>query len=197
MTDWKPLQRNLGVAADGVPGRNTLRALFSRLGATVSVAGELSLAANVHFRTYGIMDSGLRLAHFMAQIGHESGSFRYMEEIWGPTDAQRGYEGRSDLGNTIKGDGYLFKGRGPLQLTGRANYREYGEALGIDLMSHPEIVAFPSVGLLVACRYWDRRGINAKADADDVVAVTKAVNGATNGLADRKARLAGIKALIG
>src|SRR5438552_406834 len=80
----------------------------------------------------------LREAAFLAQIAHESAELRFMEEIWGPTPAQRGYEGRADLGNTQPGDGKRFKGRGPIQLTGRANYRSYGQRLGVDLESHPE-----------------------------------------------------------
>jgi putative chitinase len=192
----KALQRRLGVADDGIMGRNTLRALFARCGASPSIAGELALGANVHFRDHGILDNGLRLAHFMAQVGHESGGFRWMEEIWGPTKAQLGYEGRADLGNTVKGDGRRYAGRGPLQITGRANYRRIGQQIGIDLESHPEIAALPSLGILTACLYWTSRKINAMADRDDVLAVTKAVNGGTNGLEDRKLRLVAAKALI-
>lgn len=194
--DAKLLQQRLGVTADGIIGRGTLRALFARLGADVTRSTELALSANVHFRTYSLLDNGLRLSHFLAQLSHESGGFRYMEEIWGPTEAQKGYEGRKDLGNVVAGDGFRFKGRGPIQLTGRANYREYGEALGVDFMNHPEIVALPSIGLWVACEYWQRRKINIAADRDDVVAVTKAINGGQNGLADRQARLAKVKALV-
>ncbi|MGR6534281.1 glycoside hydrolase family 19 protein, partial [Brevundimonas sp. RM1] len=123
MLDARRLQGRLGVSVDGIIGAGTLTALFARMGAQKPVAEELGLAANVHFRTYGILDSGLRLAHFMGQCGHESGGFRFMEEIWGPTQAQRGYEGRADLGNTQSGDGRRYQGRGPIQLTGRANYR--------------------------------------------------------------------------
>ena len=193
MTDWKPLQKNLGVTADGIIGRNTLRALFQRLGADTGRAVELALSANVHFADYGILDSRMRLAHFMAQLAHESAGFVYMQEI----ASGAAYEGRKDLGNVIAGDGKRFKGRGPIQLTGRANYREYGQALGIYFEEHPELVAIPSIGLWVACEYWKRRGLNALADTDDIVAVTKKVNGGTNGLDDRRARLAKVKGLLG
>lgn len=188
----KQLQQRLGVVADGDMGRDTLRALFARFGAAPTRASELGLSANVHLRTYGIADTGLRLAHFMAQLAHESGGFRYMEEI----ASGQAYEGRADLGNTQPGDGKLFKGRGPIQLTGRANYRTYGRALGFDFESNPEMVAIPSVGLLVACKFWEQQKLNVLADADNLTAVTKRINGGTNGLADRQAYLVKAKELL-
>lgn len=190
--DWKRVQTRLGVTADGIVGRGTLTALFARFGAAPERAAELALSAAVHFKEYGLMDSPLRLAHFFAQLAHESGGFRYMEEI----ASGQAYEGRADLGNVQPGDGKRFKGRGPIQLTGRANYRLFGRALGLDFEAHPEIVALPSIGLLAACHYWRMRGLNDLADADDVVAITKRVNGGTNGLADRQAYLAKAKALF-
>jgi putative chitinase len=190
--DAKKLQRALGLVADGVIGRDTMRALFARFGAAPERATELGMAANVHLRTYGILDTPLRLAHFMAQVAHESGGFRYMEEI----ASGQAYEGRADLGNTQPGDGKRYKGRGPIQLTGRANYRTYGRQVGIDIEAHPEVVAMPSFGLLVACMFWDSKGLNALADADDVIAVTRKINGGQNGLADRQAHLAKAKGLI-
>jgi putative chitinase len=196
MLDARRLQTNLRVPVDGIIGAGTLTALFIRMGAAPAIAAELGLAANVHFRTYGILDNGLRLAHFMGQCGHESGGFRFMEEIWGPTQAQRGYEGRKDLGNIQPGDGRRYQGRGPIQLTGRTNYRRVGRQIGIDLESHPEIVSHPSLGLLVGCVYWADRKLNAKADADDLMGLTRSINGGTNGLVDRKAQTAKAKALI-
>lgn len=192
MLDARRLQQRLGVTADGIIGAGTLAALFAKFGAGPERAAELGLAANVHFRTYGILDTGLRLAHFMGQCAHESGGFRYMEEI----ASGQAYEGRADLGNTQPGDGKRYKGRGPIQLTGRANYRRVGRQIGIDLERHPEIVSHPSLGLLVGCIYWDGRSLNAKADADDLLGITKAINGGTNGLDDRKAQTAKAKALI-
>lgn len=192
MLDARRLQVRLGVPADGIIGAGTLTALFARMGAQKPIAEELGLAANVHFRTYGILDSGLRLAHFMGQCGHESGGFRYMEEI----ASGAAYEGRVDLGNTQPGDGRRFKGRGPMQLTGRANYRRVGRQIGIDLERHPDIVRHPSIGLLVGCVYWSDRKLNAKADADDLLGLTKAINGGTNGLEDRRRRTAQAKDLI-
>lgn len=196
MLDARRLQTNLRVPVDGIIGAGTLTALFTRMGAAPAIAAELGLAANVHFRTYGILDNGLRLAHFMGQCGHESGGFRFMEEIWGPTQAQRGYEGRKDLGNIHPGDGRRYQGRGPIQLTGRTNYRRVGRQIGIDLECHPEIVSHPSIGLLVGCVYWLDRKLNANADADDLMGLTRAINGGTNGLEDRKAQTVKAKALI-
>lgn len=186
------LQHALGVTEDGALGRGSYAALFQRFGCPSARSEELALAATIHLPAYGISDRPLRLCHFIAQVAHESGGFRYMEEI----ASGSAYEGRADLGNVQPGDGKLFKGRGPLQLTGRANYRLFGRALGLDFESHPEIVALPSVGLLVACHYWQMRGLNELADADDVVAITKRVNGGTNGLDARKAYLAKMKGLF-
>ena len=192
MIDAHKLQANLGVAVDGAIGPGTLTALFAKMGAKPVIAAELGMAANVHFRTYGILDSGLRLAHFMGQCAHESGGFIYMEEI----ASGQAYEGRADLGNTQPGDGKRYKGRGPIQLTGRANYRRFGRKIGIDLEAHPEIVSHPSVGLLVGMMYWDDRHLNGYADTDDIVAITKRINGGTNGMDDRVSRTAKAKALI-
>lgn len=191
-TDAARLQRHLGVTPDGDIGRGTLGVLFRRLGAGPERAAELALAANVHFRTYGILETPLRLAHFMAQLTHESGSFRYMEEI----ASGQAYEGRKDLGNTEAGDGKRFKGRGPIQLTGRANYRRVGRALGIDLESNPTIAAVPSIGLLTACYFWKDAGLNELADADEAGKITRAINGGTNGLQDRLLHLQTMKALV-
>ena len=193
MTDYTILQKNLGVSQDNVIGRNTLRALFARMGASPSMAGELGLAANIHFRTYGILDNGLRLAHFMAQTAHESGGFRYMEEI----ASGAAYENRADLGNVMAGDGRRYKGRGPIQGTGRANYRYFGQKMGVDLEAHPEILALPSIGLWFACEYWKDRDLNKWADADDATTITKKVNGGLNGFADRMERLKLAKVIIG
>ena len=87
------------------------------------------------------IDTPARAAAFLAQLAHESGQFRFMEEIWGPTDAQRRYEPVTKLsqalGNTDAGDGKRFKGRGPIQLTGRANYQRFGDLLSVDLLADP------------------------------------------------------------
>lgn len=188
----RKLQQTLGVAADGIPGPATYTALFRKCGATLDRAQEMAICADRWFAEYGIMESALRLAHFLAQLIHESGSFRYMEEI----ASGQAYEGRKDLGNVQPGDGRLFKGRGPLQITGRANYRRYGKKIGIDLERHPEIAALPSIGLHLALEYWKVNGLNTLADADNVLGITKLINGGTNGLSDRKAHLAKVKGWI-
>lgn len=186
--DITQLQKAVGVKADGILGRNTLTAVFQKLGANPARATELALAANVHLETYSIKTQ-LRFCHFLAQLAHESGNFRYMEEI----ASGAAYEGRKDLGNVEKGDGIRFKGRGPIQLTGRINYRKYGQELGIDFENNPEIVALPSIGFLVACKYWNDNNLNTFADYDDVITITRRINGGTNGLEDRKKKLSLIK----
>lgn len=186
------LQVNLGVGVDGIIGRGTLGALFRHFGCEASRADELALAANVHFVEYGILETPLRLQHFVAQLAHESDNFKAMEEYASGT----AYEGRGDLGNTQPGDGKRYKGRGPIQLTGRANYRTFGRALGLDFERHPEIVATPSVGMLVACKFWFDKGLNALADVDDLERITRKINGGLNGLDDRQQKLAKVKMLF-
>lgn len=123
-----------------------------------------------------------RMAFFLAQLAHESYEFRFMEEI----ASGAAYEGRKDLGNTQPGDGRRYKGRGPIQATGRDNYRAAGKALGLDLEGQPELAATPAVGFRVAGWYWTSRNLNRWADAGDFVKVTRLVNGGLNGLAHRE-----------
>lgn len=122
-----------------------------------------------------------RKAAFLAQLAHESGELRYMEEI----ASGAAYEGRSDLGNTHPGDGRRFKGRGPIQLTGRANYAAASRDLGIDLVSHPERAADPDVAFRIAGWYWSRRGLNGLADSGNFSEITHRINGGYNGASDR------------
>lgn len=124
-----------------------------------------------------------RKAQFIAQLAHESGGFMYDEEI----ASGAAYEGRADLGNTQPGDGERFKGRGFIQVTGRANYEAAGKALGLDLVNHPELASLPQNASRIAAWYWSSRDINQIADRGDVVGVTQAINGGENGLADRQA----------
>lgn len=189
MIDIPKLQAMLGVKADGIAGPITWSAWFCKSGASASMASEFGRCAADHFAAFGLLENTLRLAHFMAQLLHESGSFRYMEEIASGAD----YENRRDLGNTQPGDGKRFKGRGPIQITGRANYRDFGDAIGVDLIATPERASEPYIGLHLALAYWRSRNLNRLADADDVVGITRRINGGTNGVADRKAKVAKVK----
>lgn len=129
-----------------------------------------------------------RIACFLAQVGHESAGFRYTHELWGPTPAQVRYEGRADLGNTRQGDGYRYRGRGLIQITGRANYTQAGVALGADLVAHPELLESPAMAARSAAWFWSAHGCNALADAGDFIALTRRINGGINGLEDRRRR---------
>jgi putative chitinase len=142
------------------------------------------------------INTHLRLAHFLAQACHETEGFRYLKEIWGPTPEQLGYEHRADLGNLRPGDGRLYCGRGIFQLTGRANYARIGAALALPLEVEPELASDPVISTRIACHYWMVHGINAAADADDIIRVTKAINGGLNGLAEREACLVRAKELL-
>jgi predicted chitinase len=133
---------------------------------------------------------GKELAAFLAQCSHESGGFRYLSEIWGPSAAQQGYEGRRDLGNTQKGDGYLFRGRGYIGLTGRANYKTAGAKLGLPLEKNPDLVEKPEIAAKTAILFWKTYVQSRVSNWDDVTAITKVINGGYNGLDDRKMRYA-------
>jgi predicted chitinase len=143
---------------------------------------------NAAMAEFGI-DTLLRTAAFAAQLAHESGEFRWMEEIWGPTSAQKRYEPQTDLskrlGNSEAGDGLRFKGRGPIQLTGRANYSRFGNLLGLDLIGSPAQAAAPGVAFRIAALFWKNRGLNEFAEAGDFREVTRRINGGFNGLEDR------------
>jgi putative chitinase len=138
------------------------------------------------------IDTRLRDAHFLAQACEESDGFCTTEEY----ASGAAYEGRVDLGNTQRGDGCLFKGRGLFQLTGRANYASYGRALGIDLVANPTLAADPPTSLLIACEYWRRNNLSALADADNLTGITRRINGGLNGIDTRRAYLAKAKAVF-
>ncbi len=138
------------------------------------------------------INTALRVAHFLAQIAHESAGFRTTEEF----ASGAAYEGRRDLGNIQPGDGRRYKGRGLLQLTGRANYRALGPKIGMDLEGNPELAAEPVTSLIIACEYWKDRKINRHCDRDDLIRVTKAVNGGLNGLEDRRRYLGKAKTAL-
>ncbi len=144
-----------------------------------------------HYR----INTGLRQAHFLAQIGHESGELRFREEI----ASGAAYEGRHDLGNIQPGDGRRFKGRGLIQLTGRANYAQYGRDIGREqeILQRPQLVAEdPALCVDVAGWYWNSRKLNSPADADDLLTVTRRINGGLNGLEDRRRLLQRSKSVL-
>ena len=133
-----------------------------------------------------------RAAMFAAQLGHESVGLKYMREI----ASGSAYEGRRDLGNIYPGDGVRYAGRGPIQLTGRNNYRAFtswARANGhsnIDFEAEPHRLEEPHWGFLAASYYWTaaRPQINALADNRDIHGVTRAINGGLNGIQDRISR---------
>jgi putative chitinase len=164
----------------------------------IQIAGNNGMSERLRLFTPGVNETlakynittKLRIAHFLAQIMHESGGFRWLREIWGPTDVQRRYEGRRDLGNTQPGDGKRYMGRGVIQLTGRANYaqatRELGKSFGVDFVANPVLAEQAPYAVLIAGWYWDSRNINGPADRDDLNRVTRLINGGTNGINDRR-----------
>ena len=142
------------------------------------------------------IDSSVRQASFLAQVGHESGQLRWVRELWGPTAAQKRYEGRKDLGNTEPGDGARFKGRGLIQLTGRENYRKAGAALGVPLLDQPTMLEQPEFASISAAWWWANHGLNELADTGDFEKITRVINGGLNGYADRLALWEKAKAVL-
>ena len=149
------------------------------------VAGVFVPVLNTAMNRYQIIGSK-RVAAFIAQIGHESGQLKYVKEIWGPTVAQSRYEGRADLGNTEPGDGSKYRGRGLIQITGRANYKACGDALGLDLINQPELLEKPQHACMSAAWFWATKGLSTLADEGKFETITRRINGGLNGLADRQ-----------
>ncbi|WP_375644707.1 glycoside hydrolase family 19 protein [Bartonella sp. MR100HLJHH] len=148
--------------------------------------------------SYGAITTRLRVAHFLSQCAHESdGFFTVCEYASG-----RAYEGRRDLGNVNPGDGVRFKGRGLIQLTGRNNYRRFTkfwhsvDDQAVDCEAFPEVVERFPAALWSAVWFWQMRGLNKLADQDDVVRITKAINGGKNGLVQRLTYLNRAKKLL-
>jgi putative chitinase len=155
--------------------------------ANTAFSAELVENINKYAGQYGI-DTNNRLAAFMAQAAHETDGFRTLEEY--ASGAK--YEGRTDLGNTQKGDGVKFKGRGIFQITGRANYARISQKMFGDdrLLRNPELLEKPEYAAQSAMIYWNEKNLNKLADKGTVTsfnAITKAINGGYNGLEDRKA----------
>lgn len=181
-----------------------------------ALAPALSSAATAHE-----INTPNRLAHWLGQLATESMGFRRMVEnlsysaerlcqVWPsrfPTLkaaqpyarnpeklAEKVYGNR--LGNH-PGEGYRFRGRGLIQTTGRDNYQRYGDLAGVDLIAHPDLAAEPFTAAHIAAAFWSTHGLNALADADDIEAITRKINGGLNGLADRKAAVAKAKRVFG
>lgn len=149
-------------------------------------AGVFVSVLNTAMNRYGIVGTP-RAAAFIAQVGHESGQLRFVREIWGPTAQQAGYEGRADLGNTVKGDGSKYRGRGLIQITGRANYAACGEALSLDLINNPELLELPQHASMSAAWFWATHGLNTLADQGQFEKITRRINGGLTGQDDRQA----------
>jgi len=139
------------------------------------------------------INTPLRIAAFIAQLAHESGSLRYSQEI--ATGAA--YEGRKDLGNIQRGDGVRYKGRGLFQLTGRHNFTLYGRLLGLDLVTNPTYASEPNNSARIAGLYWSRNNLNHLADRGEFRQITKRINGGYNGEADRNKHYALAKGVLG
>jgi len=165
------------------------------------------------FDKYG-MNTPIRQASFIGQCQHESNNFKTLEEnlhysaaglmrTWSsrfPSAdvanqyannpekiANKVYAGR--MGNTEEGDGWAYHGRGLIQLTGRDNYKNCGDALGLALITNPELLAMPKGAALSAGWFWGKRGLNELADVKDFETMTKRINGGTLGLDDRIAKI--------
>lgn len=158
----------------------------------MSNARSVAVALQNHGAEVGL-DQPHRAVQYLAQLAHESMGFQYDREVWGPTPAQKRYEGRKDLGNTQPGDGKKFSGHGPIQVTGRANTTEFRDwcrkkfpALNVpDFVDNPKLINTDPWEGLTGIWYWDTRRLNRYADKGDVEMVTRRINGGLNGYQDR------------
>lgn len=133
------------------------------------------------------INTAARISAFLAQVGHESGRLVYVREMWMPEKCtwQQKYEGRADLGNTQPGDGFRYRGRGLIQITGRANYEAVSKALGNYFTQYPDLLETLKYAALSAAWYWQSHGCNELADAGDFRKITRVINGGYNGYDDR------------
>ena len=181
-------------------------------GASLPVAIRFLPSVTHAMKEYGI-DSYYEQAAFLANIGHESGGFKWMTELWGPTLAQSRYEGRADLGNVKPGDGKLFRGHGALQVTGRFNHarvrdnlrKKFPKLYVPDFELGPQILSEPEWAMLSAADFWTQNNIGRFAAAKDFDGCCDAVNrgrktapvGDSNGWKERlKLFTEGLKALL-
>lgn len=203
MTDFAKAQRRLQTAGydvgpiDGIAGMKTWAGIFAYTAQRpMGLLLPLGQGAATFLHQYAIDQTSARVCNFVGQAAHESDRFRYMREIWGPTAAQLGYEGRADLGNCKPGDGRLYCGRGIFGLTGRGNYRAVGEAIGVDLEGNPTCVESPAIAVQTAAFFWFSHGLNVLADAGAEDEITHAINGGENGIANRRQFVARAKGLF-
>lgn len=141
------------------------------------------------------INTPIRVASFIAQLLHESECFAFSKELASGEE----YEGRKDLGNTQPGDGVKFKGRGPIEVTGRYNYGLCSHYLFGDdrLLEHPELLEQPEYGTLAAGWFWQAHGCNELADANNQRALCRRIDGGFNGLTDRLALFAKARLVFG
>ena len=181
----------------------TIIQLANGLGITTSRASVWINVLNDAMNEYEI-NTSLRIAHFVAQIGHESGRFVFMHEL----ASGKAYDNREDLGNTKveaiaiakqhnTTTGQLYRGHGLIQITGYDNHKRCGEALGLDLVNNPHQLEIPKYAALSAAWFWGDHHLNHLADNDLLTRITAVINGGANGLADRRALLESTKKALG
>jgi len=166
-------------------------------GASLAAATAFTPELNSLLPTFGI-DGPLRVAAFLAQVGHESGGLHWLTELWGPTLDQLRYDERGDLGNLRdeakaaaakhgSTPGRWWCGRGLIQVTGYDNYVRIGTELSLDLVNQPQLLAQPHWAVASACIFWRDEKLNDLADLQQFDEITRRINGGTNGMADRLA----------
>jgi len=142
-----------------------------------------------------------RQSYFLGYVAHETLDLRYLQEPWGPDAAQQRFEPPTTLakalGNTEPGDGKKYLGRGIIQITGRANYKKFGDALALDLIGRPELAAYPEVAAIMAAMSWKLTGMNELADRDDLREITRRITGGVSGLDARSQAVARAKQAFG
>lgn len=182
---------------DGLPGPLTYAAIFefaAQRPLSLTVKTKLGKAAARYWPNYGIADRTNRIDDFVANTCHETARYQYFKELGGKAYFFKMYDIHGsrphvakDLGNILPGDGAKYPGRGIPQLTGRANYKKYGDRLGIDLINFPAMAEDIDISFEITCEFWADKGMNALSDAGNTRAVCIKWNGGTNGLAERTA----------
>lgn len=163
-------------------------------------AGVFAPVLNAAMGRFGIV-TPVRQAAFIAQIGHESGQLRYVRELGSNAYLAKYDTGKlaARLGNTpaADGDGQKYRGRGLIQITGLDNYLRCGEALGLDLVNHPELLEHPQHAAASAAWYWQKEGLNTLADRGAFETITRRINGGLNGQAERLVLWARARKVLG